>query len=247
VLPPLIFAVEGKIVDDKYKEPVPGVTIVLKGSDGTIIKTKTDEKGEYKFETNEAGERYVNENTKYEVYTSVGKELTTPRAKAGFLNSSAKFNFTTVGEKESKIFKGAALNIALTPIEGEIKFPAVLYDVGKATLRPESQDSLNFLFNTLVDNPDIVIELMAHTDSRGDNAKNLKLSDDRAKSCYDYLVSKGIPADRMVPKGYGEERLLITDLQIAKLLTKEEQDAAHQQNRRTVFKVLRRDYDTKKK
>ena len=246
VLPPLLFAVDGKILDDKYKEPVPGVAILLKGSDGSIIETKTDENGNYRFETSESGDRLVNEATSYTVATSVGSDVTTPRAKGGFLNSPAKFYFTTVGEKESKIFKGNALNMTLTPIETEIEFPAVLYDLGKAELRPESKDSLDYLYQLLVDNPTIVIELSAHTDSRGDNYKNLILSQDRAKSCYNYLVSKGIPSDRMVPKGYGEERLLISDRQIAAMATEEEREAAHQKNRRTVFTVLRKDYGLKK-
>jgi peptidoglycan-associated lipoprotein len=246
VLPPLLFAVEGKILDDKYKEPVMGVAVLLKGSDGSVIETKTDETGNYRFETSESGDRLVNEATSYTVVTSVGKNVTTARAKKGFLNSPAKFYFTTVGEKESKIFRGNALNMSLTPIVAEIEFPAVLYDLGKADLRPESKDSLDYLYQTLVDNPDIVIELSAHTDSRGDNLKNLKLSEDRSKACYNYLVSKGIPADRMVSKGYGEERLLISDKVITSLATEEEKEAAHQKNRRTVFTVLRRDYGIRK-
>jgi len=247
VLPPLLFSAVGTVKDEKFKEPVAGVKVVLRGSDGSNITTKTDENGNYKFDVDEAGNRPISENTTYTVSLSVDKDLTTPHAKYGFLNSSAKYKFSTVGETESKIYKGGALDLLLTPIDPvEIKFPAVLYDLGKSTLRPESKDSLDFLYQTLIDNPDIIIELSAHTDSRGDNAKNLKLSQERAQSCYDYLVSKGIPADRMVPKGYGEERLLVTDKQISMMKTPEEKELAHQKNRRTVFKVLSRDYGIKK-
>ncbi len=68
------------------------------------------------------------------------------------------------------------------------------------------------------------------------------MSENRAKSCVEYLVEKGIAEDRMTPVGYGETRLIFSDDDIAKFKTKEEQEAAHQKNRRTVFSVLRSDY-----
>jgi peptidoglycan-associated lipoprotein len=114
--------------------------------------------------------------------------------------------------------------------------------LGKYTLRPESEDSLMFLYQTLIDNPTLVIELSAHTDSRGSDKSNQILSENRAKSCVDFLIAKGIDPERMVPKGYGETRLLVTDAEIAKLKTVEEKEAAHQKNRRTVFSVIRSDY-----
>ncbi len=248
VLPPLLFSAVGTVMDAVHNEPVAGVAVILKGSDGSVVKTKTDSLGRYIFEVDPStGNRPIAENTTYTISLSVDKNLTTSKAKYGFLNSSAKSKFSTVGATESTIFQGPSTTLSLIPVNPvEIKFPAVLYDVNMSTLRPESKDSLDFLYQTLIDNPDIVIELSAHTDSRGDNAKNLKLSQDRAQSCYDYLVSRGIPADRMVPKGYGEERLLITDKQISMMKTPEDIEAAHQQNRRTVFKVLSRDYVPKK-
>ena len=82
------------------------------------------------------------------------------------------------------------------------------------------------------------IELSAHTDSRGTDAYNNKLSQARAQSCVDYLVEKGITKDRLVAKGYGETQLVITDAQITKMPTEEEKEAGHQQNRRTEFKII---------
>ena len=83
---------------------------------------------------------------------------------------------------------------------------------------------------------------MAHTDTRGNADKNMSLSQRRAQSCVDYLVTKGIPADRMEAKGYGETTPIIDDATISALPTKEEKEAAHQKNRRTEFRVLRDDY-----
>jgi peptidoglycan-associated lipoprotein len=113
--------------------------------------------------------------------------------------------------------------------------------------------------------PRIVIELGSHTDSRGTDLYNEKLSFNRAKSVVDYLISKGIEPDRLVAKGYGEKvpRVLernfvipgcntkykflkgieMTDAYINSLQGgKCEFEAAHQLNRRTTFIVLREDY-----
>ncbi|MEO6903430.1 MAG: OmpA family protein [Bacteroidia bacterium] len=253
VLPPLIFTIEGVVSDCNFKETIPGVVIKLIGSDGSSVETKTDAAGYYKFAENGSA-RYVNSNVSYVISTQVGNEIVTKQAPAGFVNSSVKAKETTVGVEEAKLFKH---DFCLVPIEREIRFPDVLYDLGKADLRPESKDSLNFLYNTLIDNPSFVIELSSHTDYRGSDAENQKLSEARAKSCVDYLISKGIPAARMVAKGYGEKRPLeiknadgkvlytLTESYIVKETkgkSKEEYEALMQKNRRTVFSVLRKDF-----
>lgn len=93
------------------------------------------------------------------------------------------------------------------------------------------------------DNPTIIVELNSHTDSRGSAEKNMKLSQERAQSCVDYLVKeKGIPPARLVAKGYGKTQLLISDAEIAKAKTKQEKEALHELNRRTSFRILSWDY-----
>lgn len=253
VLPPLIFTIEGVVSDCNFKETIPDVVIKLIGSDGSSVETKTDAAGYYKFAENGQA-RYVNSNVSYVISTQVGNDVVTKQAPAGFVNSSVKAKETTVGVEEAKLFKH---DFCLVPIEREIRFPDVLYDLGKADLRPESKDSLDFLYNTLIDNPSFVIELSSHTDYRGSDPENQKLSEARAKSCVDYLISKGIPAARMVAKGYGEKRPLevknadgkilytLTESYIVKQTkgkSKEEYEALMQKNRRTVFSVLRKDF-----
>ncbi|MEX2597022.1 MAG: OmpA family protein, partial [Salibacteraceae bacterium] len=88
----------------------------------------------------------------------------------------------------------------------------------------------------------IVIELAAHTDTRGSDKANEILSQKRAETCVNYLIERGIDPERMVPVGYGEKRPLVSDEDIAALPSEEERDAAHQKNRRTVFRVLSFDY-----
>lgn len=87
--------------------------------------------------------------------------------------------------------------------------------------------------------------MQAHTDCRGGDDYNQKLSQRRAQSCVDYLISKGIPAERMKAVGYGEGVPKMEGLEcdaISNLSTQEEQEAAHQKNRRTQFIVLNFDY-----
>jgi peptidoglycan-associated lipoprotein len=253
VLPPLLFAIEGDVTDCKFKETIPGVTIKLVGSDGSSVETKTDAAGHYKFAENGTN-RYVNPNTTYIITASVANDVKTAQAPQGFLSSSDKAKETTVGVEEAKTFKH---DFCLVPIERFIRFPDVLYDLGKADLRPESKDSLDFLYQTLLDNPTFVIELSSHTDFRGSDAANQKLSEARAKSCVDYLISKGINPARLKAKGYGEKAPLeVKDAEGKVMYTlseayinkttkgkpKEEFEALMQKNRRTVFSVLSKDF-----
>ena len=127
----------------------------------------------------------------------------------------------------------------------EYDMPVVLYPLGSAELLVDasvnSADSLNYLVDLLERNENLVIQLEAHTDSRGSASANKKLSQDRAETCVNYLQEKGIAAARMVPVGYGEEALLVSDAEINRMAA-DDRELAHQRNRRTVFKIIRFDY-----
>lgn len=105
----------------------------------------------------------------------------------------------------------------------------IYYDLDKAEIRPDAAAELDKLVQILKDNPTIRIELSSHTDARSSDEYNLDLSQRRAQSAVDYIVSQGIDEDRLVAKGYGETQLIIENAQ-----TEEE----HQVNRRTEFKVI---------
>ena len=109
-----------------------------------------------------------------------------------------------------------------------IKLENVYFDFGKATLRPESFPSLNDLAELLKLKPAMVIEISGHTDDVGDDASNLTLSQQRAESVRNYLIKKGIVANRIVAKGYGET------MPVASGTT----DEVRQKNRRTEVKIL---------
>jgi peptidoglycan-associated lipoprotein len=240
-LPPLVFHLAGTITDCKYG---PGIavqeaTVRMVGSDGSALEVKTDKDGKYKYD--------LLPEVSYVVTVFSDKGHSTKAE--GYLNlpDKDKGKLTTVGEMVSKDF---VLDFCLVPAETEIRFPAVLYDLNKSTLKPESKDSLNFLYQTLIDNPTIIIEISSHTDSRASNKYNQTLSQARAQACVDYLVNeKHIPKERLVAKGYGEERPLrladgtvLTEKYILSKKTKQEQEALFDLNRRSVFKVLSWDY-----
>jgi len=227
-MPDLVFALQGVVYDKMTNQPLANAKISVVGTNGSNFSALTDENGGFNFAEN-GKDRYIKENTSYSILAE----------KEGYL--VVKDQITTVGLDESTTFvKEYFLQPATKDIV--IKLPEVQYDLGKFELRPEGKDSLETLYQTLIDNPTIIIELAAHTDSRDNDARNQVLSQNRAQSCVNFLVTKGIDPARMVAKGYGETRLRITDAQIKAMKTKEEQEAAHQQNRRTEFRVLSYDY-----
>ncbi len=227
-VPDMVFALQGVAKDKVTGNPLPGTKIEVVGTDGSNFSALTDENGGFNFEEN-GKDRYIKENTSYTIRASKDEYLV------------VNDQITTVGLKESTTFvkeyllQPAARNVA-------IALPEVLFELDKASLTPQGMDSLQTLYSTLVENPTIVIELAAHTDTRGSDKYNLTLSQNRAQSCVNYLISKGIDPARMVAKGYGETRPKITDAEIAKMATTEEKEAAHQKNRRVEFSVKSFDF-----
>ncbi len=122
-------------------------------------------------------------------------------------------------------------DLYLVPIEiGQVvRLNNVFFDFDKWTLRPESFFELNRVVKLLTDNPSITIEMSAHTDSRGSDEYNFKLSDNRARSVMEYILSKGISADRITSKGYGESVPVATN----------ETDDGRQLNRRVEFTIIK--------
>lgn len=226
--PPILFVLQGLVQDIESGRPLVAATVKLIGTDGTTAEKQTDENGEFKFAKN-GGEDYIKENTSYRVTVTKPKYF------------NAKGKETTVNVFESKIFSHLYELIPI-PEDGVVKLPEIVYPFNESTITPQAADSLEYLYKILVDNPKIVIELRANTDSRGPESYNLKLSQARAESAVNFLVNKGVALDRMVPKGYGETKLLISDSEIAKLASEEEREAAHQINRRTEFSITRSDY-----
>ncbi len=123
-------------------------------------------------------------------------------------------------------------------IDKAIVLENIYYDLDEDYIRPDAALELDKLVAILQDNPQIKIELSSHTDSRQTAEYNMDLSNRRAKSAVNYIIEHGIAPDRITAKGYGESQLIISDEEINRLPTIEEQEAAHQRNRRTEFKIL---------
>jgi len=240
-LPPLKFTIAGLVRDEKTGAPVPGAVVQLIASDGGNLQAQTGTGGDFRFELKPAVD-----------YIFLA-------SKAGYLNGKEKE--TTKGQEKSRDF---LVTILLTQFDKPIELPNIFYDFGKWDLRPESMVSLDRLVETLVDNPNVTIELMSHTDSRDTEEYNLDLSQKRAQSAVQYLISKNIAPERLSAKGYGESTPKVVDAQLAKqyhmfregavlneafinsLPTEEVKEIAHQINRRTEFRVLRTDYEPAK-
>ncbi len=116
----------------------------------------------------------------------------------------------------------------------------IYYDLDKDNIRPDAAIVLDSLVVLLAENPTLRVELGSHTDSRGEDPYNLDLSQRRANSAVNYLISKGISSGRLTPRGYGETKL-VNQCEDGVSCTEDE----HQQNRRTTFKVVGFDYELK--
>lgn len=173
----------------------------------------------------------------------------------GFLNHKEEIHVDSV--KESKVYD---LQFPLASISAPVLIDNIFYAFDKATLLPESKNALDSLILMLNENPNITIELSAHTDYRGAEAYNKKLSQKRAESVVKYLINHGIAPDRLTPVGYGEEKPKTIGRKVAErypwlkendVLTEEfilklkpeQQETANALNRRTEFKVLRTTYN----
>ena len=109
----------------------------------------------------------------------------------------------------------------------------IYYDFDKHDIRPDAAIVLDKLVATMLENPTLRIELSSHTDSRGSDSYNEKLSQRRASSAVEYIVSKGVDRDRLVAKGYGESRLVNNCVNGVNC-----SDEEHQANRRTEVEVI---------
>ena len=235
-MPPTIFQLAGEVFNKETNTPLDGVTVRIIGTDGTNLRMQA-------------------QNAKFQMRLQPGTEYIVAGFREGYLID--KSGFTTEGLTESKDFR---VELFLTPIGNPIKLDNINYAFGSADLLPESIVALDTLIELLQANPTITIELMAHTDHVGSEQFNFELSQRRAQSVVNYLIEKGINAQRMVAKGYGETwpktvtREIaaqydflkrgdeLTEAFILKLPTEEQRQIAQGLNRRTEFRVLRTDY-----
>ena len=212
----LHFALEGQVLTLKSKEPLPGATVILVNLDTQEkLTTKTDAEGNYHFD--------LSPDTRYRV--------------------SAEMNEYQLHKAEDAITAGLEASTTLErDLFLESLYPGqtfvlenIYYDFDKSNIREDAALELDKLVALLKEYPTISIELSSHTDSRGSDSYNMSLSQRRAESAVAYLVEKGIAADRLEARGYGETRL-VNNCSNGVSCSVE----AHQLNRRTEFTILKK-------
>ena len=152
-----------------------------------------------------------------------------PEVKVGTAITKYSFFARPFKPDSTEAFKDRLKRVPLQPLKVNvpIQLNDVTFETAKADLKPESGEELDRLVKLMEENADIKIEISAHTDDTGNDDSNLKLSDKRAKSVFEYLTSKGIKADRMTSKGYGETQPLVPN----------DSDENRAKNRRVQFKI----------
>lgn len=209
------YIVMGKVVNCKTSEPISDASVIVKNNKtGTTETYTSDAKGEFSFT--------AQPNTSYTIY---GK-------KANYLSQNVTVNTSDYNRSRSQYIQ---LQICMDKVDcnDAIVLKDILYDLDKSFIRDDAKPELNRLVQFMKDNPEVRVELSSHTDSRGSDAYNMKLSQRRAQAAVDYIISQGIAKSRLIAKGYGESKLLNRCANGVKC-TEEE----HQLNRRTEMKVV---------
>ncbi|GIV34021.1 MAG: cell envelope biogenesis protein OmpA [Chitinophagales bacterium] len=150
--------------------------------------------------------------------------------KKGYFPETLVINLDSITEPE--FFK----EFILMPIEKSkvYQLENIYYEPNKADLNEEARKTLKSLYELLIENPRLIVEIRSHTDSVGDAKYNMQLSQQRAENCVDYLISLGIEKSRLIPKGFGEDAPLAPN----SFPDGTDNPEGRKKNRRTEFKII---------
>ena len=233
---PITIFIEG-YVSDAEENPLEGAVVRIVGKDGLNEKVFAKVDGQYKVE--------LERDISYVMMASA----------PGYLNQH--FELKTDPEEKNETYY---VDFYLSPIDKPTEVVNIFYAFDRATLRPESKEALDGIIKILDENPNVTLEMGAHTDSKGTDSYNEGLAQRRAQSVVDYLIEAGIPAERLTAKGYGESEPKTVTKKMAEdndflvegdilteeyimALTPEQQEISDQYNRRTEFKVTGLEYN----
>lgn len=231
--PEVVQSIRGWVYEkDGYE--LPDALVYMVGNDGTNLQLSVKPDGSF-----------VQEVKPHVSYVLMG-------TCKGYLNHTVEIDIDT-----SSVSREHVLQFPLASMTDPVLIRNVFYEFDSAELTEGSATSLDSLTTLLKENPSVTIELSSHCDYRGAEEYNQRLSQKRAESVVNYLVSKGLPAERMIPVGYGESRPKIVTrriaeqnpfLQIGDTLTETfilalpeetQQETCNALNRRTEFRVMR--------
>lgn len=210
--PTVAICFKGRVSNAKDGQPVASDIRIIDLANGTTVaNTSSDGK-----------------NGLYIVSLPAGKDYAFHVTANGFLFHSQ--NVEKNNENGNEQWQPVTVDIALHPIEsGErIALRNVFFETGRWEILPESEYELAKVVDLLTKNPTLKIELGGHTDNVGRPEANQRLSEQRAKAVYDYLINEGIPSNRLSYKGYGETQPVATN----------DTDEGRRENRRTEIKVM---------
>jgi len=234
-LPGIYTKVEGWVLD-REEEIISRATVRMVGKDGSDRRVSVKNDGTYTTDV------------------AQGMDYVMMGSAPGYLNQRQ-----TLSVPVEEINQTLYVDFYLASISKPVLIENIFYDFDKATLRPESKDALVELIILLEDNPNVTVELSAHTDRKGSDEYNMNLSQRRAQSVVDYLIAGGIEKERLTAVGYGKSAPKTVSKNTAKkydflpegqvldaafigTLKPDQQEIADQINRRTEFRVLRTDY-----
>ncbi|AXT20188.1 hypothetical protein D7030_03480 [Flavobacteriaceae bacterium AU392] len=208
--------IKGTARNIKTNEILPNVTVKLIDNTGKIIKeTTSSATGEYQFED-------VNCDEDFTILGSV----------PDYKDDTKQVRTSAIKNTDSTV------DLFLTPLVDncEIVINPIFFDFDKWNIRADSKAELENIVDVMNQHPEMVIKIESHTDSRGTNRYNMRLSDRRAKSTRDYLISRGIDASRFESAiGYGESQLINECNDDNRFRCSE---AKHQENRRSHFYIV---------
>jgi OmpA-OmpF porin, OOP family len=243
---PIKIMLEGYVFDGRTDEEIPNASITFKDVRYSFEPfTLTTDDGGF-----------------YEIELQQDLEIFLKATQTGYFADAANVDTRSITETTVLIQDFYLQQIPT----GEIEIEGIEYDYDSDKLRPVSMEILDKLYDFLMLNDNLIVEINSHTDFRGSDKYNLDLSQRRAKSCVDYLISRGISPGRLIAKGYGEsdptflvdikkEPILdqkgnpirLTEKYILAESDKQIQELYHQRNRRTAFKVVGQDFQLQSK
>jgi outer membrane protein OmpA-like peptidoglycan-associated protein len=245
----VVMSVNCKVTEEGSDLVLDGVHMVFKDTKtGQVIDTVTSLKGMVGWPLQNY---FLNDKLSYEITLD----------RKGYFAKSVVYSQRLDHVGVYNIHETLDLSMTKIPVGADlsnfIDVKPIYFDLGKAIIRPDAAHELDKIAKVMNDNPTMVIELGSHTDSRGSDASNLKLSDRRAKASAEYIGARINDANRIYGRGYGETKFKTVDKNIHKqynylpegqlldvpfissLPTKEMREVAHQINRRTEFIILR--------
>ena len=210
-----IYAVNGSVVEKGTNAPIAGLEVLLinKGN-GAETKVFSDAQGKFAF-TLEKETDYIVKGNPQQYFTTQSGEISTKG-----VNQSTVYDIKFELERSKDVFT--------------VKLNNIFYDFNKWNIRRDAISDLEKVNDFMASMQNVRMELVAHTDARGTAAYNQILSEKRAISAMDYLINKGVPADRLSAIGKGETELLNECSDGVKC-----SEAQHQLNRRTEFKIVK--------